>query len=108
MTATNLVTGGAEFIAHTLLRRSLSEEKLCVYDNLVTVRQSSLADLKARVQVIEGDQRDLDRVRADMHGVELVFHQDALASVPRSIADLHDSSRGLVNVRGTEPKPMGV
>ncbi len=73
---------------------------MCVIDNFATGRQSNLAALQGRVQFIEGDLRDLERVKAAMQGIEVVFHQAALASVPRSIADPIASLE--TNVNGTQ------
>src|SRR5262249_15341907 len=52
------------------------------------------------VEIIRGDLRDLDSVRAAVAGAEVVFHQAALASVPRSIADPLTTLE--TNVNGTQ------
>jgi UDP-glucose 4-epimerase len=59
-----------------------------------------VAPLKGRIQWIYGDLRNLDTVKAAMEGVEVVFHQAALPSVPRSIADPIGSLE--VNIKGTQ------
>lgn len=96
-----LVTGGAGFIgshiAETLIARG---ESVRIFDNLATGRQANLVALEGRGQFIQGDLRDLDSVRAATHGVEVVFHQGALASVPRSIADPIASLE--TNINGTQ------
>jgi nucleoside-diphosphate-sugar epimerase len=103
-TTTYLITGGAGFIgshiAETLLRQGASVR---VFDNLATGRQSNLEALKrleGQLQISHGDIRDPDAVRTASAGVEVVFHQAALASVPRSIADPVTSLEA--NVTGTQ------
>jgi UDP-glucose 4-epimerase len=58
-----------------------------VLDNFVTGSHANLARSCTSIELIEGDVTDLDLVRKVSQGVELVFHQAALASVPRSVAD---------------------
>ena len=100
-TARYLITGGAGFIgshiAEALLERG---ESVRVFDNLATGRKTNLATLKGDVQFIQGDLRDFDAVKAAVKGVEVVFHQGALASVPRSIADPVTSLE--TNINGTQ------
>lgn len=86
-----LVTGGAGFIgshiAETLLKQG---ESVRVFDNLATGRSSNLEALQGlagHFEFVQGDLRDSNAVRAAVEGVEVVFHQGALASVPRSIAE---------------------
>jgi len=86
-----LVTGGAGFIgshiAETLLKQG---ESVRVFDNLATGRSSNLGPLQGlagHFEFVQGDLRDSNAVRAAVEGVEVVFHQGALASVPRSIAE---------------------
>lgn len=101
MPATYLVTGGAGFIGSHIAEALLDRgEAVRVFDNLATGRQSNLVALRGRAQFIKGDLRDLDGVRAAMRGVEVVFHQAALASVPRSIADPIASLE--TNINGTQ------
>jgi nucleoside-diphosphate-sugar epimerase len=98
---TYLVTGGAGFIgshiAETLLNRG---EAVRVFDNFATGRESNLAVFKGRAEFIEGDLRDIETVRKAMRGINVVFHQGALASVPRSIADPVSSLE--TNINGTQ------
>jgi UDP-glucose 4-epimerase len=94
-----LVTGGAGFIgsnvAEGLLRRG---DRVRVFDNLSTGRRENLSGLDG-VELVEGDLRDADAVRRAVSGVEGVFHQAALRSVPRSVDD--PMSTNDVNVGGT-------
>jgi nucleoside-diphosphate-sugar epimerase len=95
------ITGGAGFIGSHLAEALLGRgESVIVLDNFTTGRQANLAPLKGNVQFIAGDIRDLDSLRTAMKGVEIVFHQAALASVPRSIADPIASLEA--NITGTQ------
>ena len=93
-----LVTGGAGFIgsnlAHALLARGHDVRLL---DNFSTGHRANIEPLDA--EVVEGDLRSYERVAAAVGGVEVVFHQGALPSVPRSIQDPLTSTA--VNVEGT-------
>jgi UDP-glucose 4-epimerase len=67
---------------------------------MLTGREINLAALRGRAEFIQGDLRDRDALAAAMKGVEVVFHQGAIASVPRSIADPVGSLE--INVNGTQ------
>ena len=100
-TASYFVTGGAGFIGSHIAEALLDRgEPVRIFDNLATGREINLAALKGRAQFIQGDLRDLASVRVAMQGVEVVFHQAALASVPRSIADPIKSLE--TNINGTQ------
>jgi len=96
-----LVTGGAGFIgshiAETLLDRG---ESVRIFDNLSTGRQTNLLTLEGRAELLHGDLRDFDAVKVAVTGIEVVFHQAALASVPRSIAYPVESLE--TNITGTQ------
>jgi UDP-glucose 4-epimerase len=81
-----LVTGGAGFIGshivEALVRRG---DRVRVFDNLSTGKRANLAPLGDRVELIEGDLVDPAAVRAAVAGVDCIFHEAALASVPRSV-----------------------
>lgn len=86
--AISLVTGGAGFVGSHLVEALLDRgEKVRVLDNFSTGHEENLAPLRERIEVIEGDLRDPEAVRRAMRGVEVVYHQGALASVPRSVAN---------------------
>ena len=96
-----LVTGGAGFIGSHIAEALLDQgESVRVLDNLATGRETNLAALQGHAQLIRGDLRNLEAVRAAVEGVEVVFHQGALASVPRSIADPVTSLE--ININGTQ------
>jgi UDP-glucose 4-epimerase len=95
-----LVTGGAGFIGSSLVRALLDRgDDVRVLDNFSTGNRANLADLAEDVEVVEGELRSYERVHAATRGVELVFHQGALPSVPRSVQD--PLTTGAVNVEGT-------
>jgi len=94
------VTGGAGFIGSNLVRALLERgDVVRVLDNFSTGNRANLADLRDDVEVIEGELRSYERVHAAVRGVEVVFHQGALPSVPRSVQDPLTTSA--VNVEGT-------
>ncbi len=95
-----LVTGGAGFIGSNLVRALLARgDRVRVLDNFATGRRENLADIAGEVEVVEGDLRSYERVHTAVRGVEIVFHQGALGSVPRSVQDPLTSTA--VNVEGT-------
>jgi UDP-glucose 4-epimerase len=70
-----------------------------VLDNFSTGSRDNLADVESDVELVEGELRSYERVHNATRGVELVFHQGALPSVPRSVQDPLTTSA--VNVEGT-------
>ena len=68
-------------------------------DNFSTGRRGNLSGLEQDVEMVEGELRSYERVHASVRGIELVFHQGALPSVPRSVQDPLTTSA--VNVEGT-------
>ena len=95
-----LVTGGAGFIGSNLVRALLERgDEVRVLDNFSTGLRDNLAGLEDDVEVVEGELRSYERVHNATRGVEVVFHQGALPSVPRSVQD--PLTTGAVNVEGT-------
>src|SRR6202030_1081797 len=74
-------------------------ESVRILDNFATGRRSNLRVLPAEVEVIEGDIQSYERVNNAVAGCEVVFHEAALPSVPRSIQDPLTSNAS--NVIGT-------
>jgi len=82
------VTGGAGFIGSHLVDALVARgHRVRVFDDFSTGDPAKLAGVRGGAEVIKGDVGDLEAVRAATAGMELVFHQAALASVPRSPAD---------------------
>jgi nucleoside-diphosphate-sugar epimerase len=95
-----LVTGGAGFIGSNLVRALLEQgDRVRVLDNFSTGNRANLAGLTEDVELVEGELRSYERVHAAVRGTEVVFHQGALPSVPRSVQDPLTTSA--VNVEGT-------
>jgi nucleoside-diphosphate-sugar epimerase len=81
-----LVTGGAGFIGSHIVDRLIELGHVVrVLDDFSTGRRENLEALKGRFDLLEADVRDMAAVRKAVEGAEIVFHQAALASVPRSI-----------------------
>ena len=89
---TFLVTGGAGFIgshiAETLVQRG---DRVRVLDNLSTGRLSNLDGFRDQIEFIEGDVADAKVVAQTAAGVDCIFHEAALASVPLSVQRPLDS-----------------
>jgi nucleoside-diphosphate-sugar epimerase len=95
-----LVTGGAGFIGSNLVRGLVERgDDVRVLDNFSTGNRGNLDGLDDDVEVIEGELRSYERVHNAVRGVELVFHQGALPSVPRSVQDPLTTSA--VTIEGT-------
>ena len=98
-----LVTGGAGFIGSNLTEALLKKgHTVRVLDNFATGKMENLLPLfqtfPTTFKLLVGDIRNLEDCRKAVEGVEYVFHQAALGSVPRSIKDPITSNE--VNVSG--------
>src|SRR4051812_35713666 len=86
-----LVTGGAGFIGSHVVERLLKDGMhVRVLDNFSSGRRENLEFAKgagAALDVIDGDLRDLATVERAVRGVDVIYHQAAMRSVPRSIDD---------------------
>jgi len=82
-----LVTGGAGFIGSHLAEALVGRgHRVRVVDSLVTGHRANLAHLPS-VEFLEGDLADLAVARAAVQGADVVLHQAAIPSVPRSVQD---------------------
>jgi nucleoside-diphosphate-sugar epimerase len=96
-----LVTGGAGFIGSNLVHRLARDgHAVRVLDDFSTGRRANLAGLPpAKVEILEGDLRDPAVVARAVKGAEIVLHQGAVPSVPRSVKDPATTTE--VNVLGS-------
>lgn len=85
-----LVTGGAGFIGSNLIEALLAEgaHVVCL-DNFSTGKEENLQTFRnhPHFHLIRGDIRDYDTCRQVCKDVEIIFHEAALGSVPRSVHD---------------------
>jgi nucleoside-diphosphate-sugar epimerase len=83
-----IVTGGAGFIGSHLAERLLKDgHAVSIVDNLSTGKRTNLERLRGDLNFHEVSITNLDALRPLFTGVDTVFHQAALPSVPRSIDD---------------------
>jgi UDP-N-acetylglucosamine/UDP-N-acetyl-alpha-D-glucosaminouronate 4-epimerase len=95
-----LVTGGGGFIgSHLGARLAELGHDLRVLDNFATGRRSNMLALPEGTELVEGDIQSYERVHNATVGCEVVFHQAALPSVPRSVQDPLTSNA--TNITGT-------
>jgi UDP-glucose 4-epimerase len=95
-----LITGGAGFIganlAHALVARG---ETVRILDDFSTGRPENLRGIEDRIEILRGDIRDPGTMSRAVAGVEIILHQAALNSNPRSIKEPEPTNA--VNVGGT-------
>ena len=96
-----VVTGGAGFIGSAIARRLLKEDsaRIAVIDNFLSGKEENLAEIRDRIEVHRADVRNYEAILPLLQGADVVFHEAAIPSVPRSIAEpipSHD-----VNINGT-------
>ncbi|MBZ5595826.1 MAG: SDR family oxidoreductase [Acidobacteriia bacterium] len=96
-----VVTGGAGFIGSALVRGLLRKgaSKVVVIDNLLTGRAENLDEVRSSVAYHNVDVRDYEALAPILRGADVVFHEAAIPSVPRSIQDPVPSHE--VNINGT-------
>lgn len=93
-----LVTGGAGFIGSNICRRLVSEGCFVrVVDNLLTGKKSNLSDIIDNIEFVEADMGDSEVAHSAMKDVDVVLHQGALPSVPRSVEDPMATHQHCVN-----------
>lgn len=95
-----LVTGGGGFIGHHIVERLLRDGMdVRVLDNFATGRRENLLPFLDHIELVEGDIQSFERAHTAVRGCDLVCHQAALPSVPRSVQDPLTSNAS--NVIGT-------
>lgn len=93
-----LVTGGAGFIGSNLVDELIRQgAKVSIIDNLVTGFRENLEEIAGDFEFIEGDINDEATLDKAIQGTEIVFHEAALPSVPRSVADPVETHNACVN-----------
>ena len=96
--ALHLVTGGAGFIGSHIAEELLRQgEKVRIIDDLSTGKRENVEVLPGDVEFIEGDVADEAAVTRAARGVEVVYHQAAIPSVPRSVEDPLTTNRASVD-----------
>ena len=97
---TYLITGGAGFIgSHIAERLVRGGHRVRVLDDFSSGKEANLESFHGGVETVRGDIRDAALVNEAAKGVDIVFHEAALGSVPRSVAD--PLSTHEVNITGT-------
>ena len=98
--ATYLVTGGAGFIGSHIVEALVAEgAAVRVFDNLATGHRENLDPVKGRYEWFGNDIRDTAALAAAMKGVDYVFHEAAMVSVPLSVEKPRECHE--VNATGT-------
>jgi len=83
-----LVTGGAGFIGSNICCRLVKEGCFVrVLDNLLTGKEANLAGIRGNIEFLKADMGDEEVARSAMKDIDVVLHEGALPSVPRSITD---------------------
>ena len=95
-----LVTGGAGFIgshiAEALAKRG---DSVRIFDDLSTGSKENFAAFSRQIEFMEGDLRQSRDLARAVQNIDVVFHQAALRSVPRSVDD--PGSANDINITGT-------
>ena len=97
-----LVTGGAGFIGSNICTKLINQGSFVrVVDNLITGKKSNLTNILDRIDFIEADMGDENVARKAMKDIDVVLHQGALSSVPRSVDDPAATHRHCVDATFT-------
>jgi UDP-glucose 4-epimerase len=95
-----LVTGGAGFIGSHIVEALIKRgDSVRVFDNLSVGNKSNLSSIWNDIEFVKGDLRKTADVAKAVRGIDVIFHQAALRSVPRSVDD--PSSTNDVNITGS-------
>ena len=98
LTSKMLITGGAGFIGSNIADELIHQGgKVIILDNLITGFRENLEEIKGDFEFIEGDLNDDLKLKQAIEGVEVVFHQAALPSVPRSVENPLETHQACVN-----------
>jgi UDP-glucose 4-epimerase len=95
-----LITGAAGFIGSSLAKRAVADGHSVIgVDNLITGNRENLAAIDAAIDFHVADIRDHEQMQELCRGVDVIFHEAALPSVPKSVLDPLTSHEH--NVEGT-------
>ncbi|MGH9658721.1 MAG: SDR family oxidoreductase, partial [Bryobacteraceae bacterium] len=96
-----VVTGGAGFIGSALVRGLLRRGggDVVVVDNFQSGKEANLDEVRESIELARADIRCYDQIAPLLRGADVVFHEAAIPSVPRSIDDPIPSHE--VNIDGT-------
>ena len=95
-----LITGIGGFIGSSLARALLAAgEQVRGVDNFSTGKRENLTEIRDRIDFREADILDLDAMHKACAGVDFIFHEAAIPSVPKSVLDPLGSNRA--NIDGT-------
>ncbi len=98
LSKTVLVTGGAGFIGSHIASALLAQgARVRVIDDLSTGHRENLAEIGGAVDFIQASVTDPEALKKAMEGVELVYHQAAIPSVPRSVNNPRETHEACVN-----------
>ena len=98
LTSKVLVTGGAGFIGSNLADELIRQgAKVRIIDNFATGFRENIEEINGDFEFVEGDITDEATVAKVVEGVEVVFHQAALPSVPRSVENPAETHRVCVD-----------
>ena len=98
LTTSVLITGGAGFIGSNLADELIRQgAKVKILDNFVTGFRENLEEITGDFEFIEADLNDDAALLKAVKGVEVIFHQAALPSVPRSVENPQETHQACVN-----------
>jgi nucleoside-diphosphate-sugar epimerase len=97
LTGIALVTGGAGFVgSHIASALVASGARVRVIDDLSTGHEENLAEIGGRIDFVRASLNDADSLRRALEGVELIFHEAAIPSVPRSVENPRETHAACV------------
>jgi nucleoside-diphosphate-sugar epimerase len=97
-----LVTGGAGFIGSNICKALVAQGCFVrVLDNLLTGKKSNLAGIIDKIDFVEADMGDEAVARAAMKDIDVVLHQGALPSVPKSVDNPAETHKHCVDATFT-------
>jgi nucleoside-diphosphate-sugar epimerase len=93
-----LITGVAGFIGSSLARAVLAQgDQVRGIDNLSTGKRENIAEIESKIDFREADLADLNALHDACRGVDYLFHEAAIPSVPKSVLDPLGSNRANVD-----------